>query len=63
MRDPFAQALDHRYDLQRKIAELPDWKNHKLFICHGLVFPDISVHKLVLAPDAPCGDRHRPQWR
>lgn len=53
MRDPFAQALDHRYDLQRKIAEQPEWKSRKLFISHGLAFPDISVHKLVLAPDAP----------
>ncbi len=53
MKDPFVQALDHRYDLERKIAEQDGWKHRKLFIGHALAFPDISVHKLVLSPDAP----------
>ena len=53
MKDPFTQALDHCYDLQRKISEQKGWKHRKLFICHGLAFTDISVHKLVLGPDAP----------
>jgi hypothetical protein len=53
MRDPFGQALDHRYALARKIAEQDGWKDRKLFLVHALAFPDISVHKLVLAPDAP----------
>jgi hypothetical protein len=53
MRDPFTQTLDHRYALARKIAEQPEWKDRKLFLVHALAFPDISVHKLVLAPDAP----------
>ena len=52
-RDPFGQALDHRYALQRKIAEEEGWDKTRLFIGHALAFPDISVHKLVLAPDAP----------
>ena len=53
MRDPFTQALDHRYALVRKIAEQPEWKDRKLFLVHALAFPDIPVHKLALAPDAP----------
>ena len=53
MPDPFAQALDHRYALQRKIAEVDGWMDRKLFLVHALAFPDISVHKLVLGPDAP----------
>ncbi|MDP9294671.1 MAG: NERD domain-containing protein [Actinomycetota bacterium] len=53
MRDPFTQALDHRYALKRKIEEQKGWKDRKLFLAHALAFPDISVHKLVLAPDAP----------
>jgi hypothetical protein len=53
MRDPFTQALDHKHALRRKIAEQPGWRDRKLFLVHALAFPDISVHKLVLAPDAP----------
>ncbi len=53
MRDPFSQAIDHRYALQRKIAEVPGWEERKLFLVHALAFPDIPVGKLVLAPDAP----------
>lgn len=53
MRDPFQQALDHRYALRRKIEEQPGWQNRKLMLVHALAFPDVSVHKLVLAPDAP----------
>ena len=59
--DPFTQALDHRYALKRKIAEQDGWQDHELFIAHALVFPDITVHELVLAPDAPAEiilDRH-----
>jgi hypothetical protein len=52
-RDPFQQALDHRYDLKRKIEAVDGWKTKKLFLVHALAFPDISVHKLVLGPDAP----------
>ncbi len=53
MPDPFAQALNHRYALQRKIAELEGWNDRRLFLIHALAFPDIPVHKLVLGPDAP----------
>src|SRR3954451_2847567 len=53
MRDPFTQALDHRYALKRKIEEQEGRAGRKLFLVHALAFPDISVHKLVLAPDAP----------
>ena len=53
MPDPFARALDHRYALKRKIAEIDGGKDRGLFLVHALAFPDISVHKLVLGPDAP----------
>jgi len=53
MPDPFGRAIDHRYALQRKIAEVEGWKDDDLFLVHALAFPDISVHRLVLGPDAP----------
>jgi len=61
MPDPFGQALNHRYALQRKIEEVEGWKDRRLFLVHALTFPHISVHKLVLGPDAPpqiVGDRN-----
>jgi hypothetical protein len=51
--DPFGQALDHRYDLGRKLKDVHGWERHDLLLVHALAFPDISVHKLVLASDAP----------
>ncbi len=53
MKDPFTQAVDHTYALRRKIAEVDGWKRRKLLIAHALAFPDISVHELVMGPDAP----------
>jgi hypothetical protein len=55
MPDPFQQALDHRYDVQRLVAR-PDWP-----IAHCVALPDVTVHALNLAPDAPRAlvlDRH-----
>jgi NAD(P)-dependent dehydrogenase (short-subunit alcohol dehydrogenase family) len=53
MPDPFGRALNHRYALQRKIAEVDGWQDDRLFLVHALALPDISVHSLVLGPDAP----------
>ena len=53
MKDPFAQALDHRYNLSRLIEKVDGWRRHDLFLVQAVVLPDITVHKLVLAPDAP----------
>ena len=53
MKDPFQQAIDHRYALQKKLGGLAGKGGEKLIIGHAVAFPDISVHKLVLAPDAP----------
>lgn len=53
MRDPFRQALDHRYALERRLEAARPGLGRGLFLVHGLVLPDISVHSLVLAPDAP----------
>jgi Nuclease-related domain/UvrD-like helicase C-terminal domain/AAA domain len=52
-RDPFAQAVDHRYALERLIDDVPGWRGRDLFICHAVVLPDVPVHSLLLAPDAP----------
>lgn len=51
--DPFKQALDHRYDLERLLDRVDGIRARGLFLVHGLAFPDITVHELVLAPDAP----------
>jgi len=53
VKDPFKQALDHRYSLGRQLDRVDGIRARDLFLVHGLVFPDITVHKLVLAPDAP----------
>ena len=53
MSDPFQQAIDHRYALKKKLGGMAGKGGRKLRIGHALAFPDISVHKLVLAPDAP----------
>jgi hypothetical protein len=52
-RDPFAQAIDHVYDLKRHLEKAAAWKKRDVHIVQALSFPDISVHKLALAPDAP----------
>jgi hypothetical protein len=52
-RDPFAQALDHVYDLKRFLEKSAAWGERDVHIVQALSFPDISVHKLTLAPDAP----------
>jgi hypothetical protein len=48
IRDPFTQALDHRYALERALDG-----GAELLIVHAIAFPDITVHELTLAPDAP----------
>jgi hypothetical protein len=53
MRDPFQQALDHRYDLERLITDRTSIRGRELFIGHAVALPDIPVHALALAPDAP----------
>lgn len=53
IKDPFSQALDHRYALERKIDEVPGWSGRELLIAHAVALPDVTVHQLALAPDAP----------
>jgi len=53
IKDPFKQALDHRYDLERQIAGVSGWKDKKPRVVHALAFPFITIHQLALAPDAP----------
>jgi len=53
IKDPFTQALDHRYALERHItnnglADPKEW-----LIMQAIVLPDVTVHQLSLAPDAP----------
>lgn len=51
-RDPFAQAVDHTYALERALAQFDAWGKRKIHIVEALAFPDISIHKLVLGLDA-----------
>ena len=53
MRDPFKQAIDHCYDLERKLGGMAVKGGEKLRVGYAVAFPDISVHKLVLGPQAP----------
>jgi hypothetical protein len=53
VKDPFGQALDHRYALERKIDAVSGWRGRDLFIVHAVAMPDVPVHSLVFAPDAP----------
>lgn len=53
IQDPFTQAVDHTYALRRKIGGMPAKGGGELLVGHAVAFPDISVHQLVLAPDAP----------
>ena len=53
IRDPFAQAVDHTHDLRRKLGGMAAKGGGELLIGHALAFPDITVHQLALAPDAP----------
>ena len=52
MRDPFLQALDHRYELGRKIQGRPGFEQHDLFIVQAVAFPEVSVGSLDLGADA-----------
>ena len=53
IKDPFLQALDNRYALERKLAEEPRLAGKNLLIVHAVLFPYITIHQLALAPDAP----------
>ena len=53
MRDPFQVALDHRYELSRLLDEQDGFEAAKTCIVHALALPDVTVHQLALAPDAP----------
>ncbi len=53
MRDPFEQALDHRYNFRRLLDDHRKGAGRDTFLVHGLAFPDVNIHSLVLAPDAP----------
>jgi AAA domain/Nuclease-related domain/UvrD-like helicase C-terminal domain len=53
VKDPFTQALDHRYALERQLDRQDGIRAKDFFLVQGLAFPDITVHELVLAPDAP----------
>lgn len=52
--DPFKQAEDHEYDLRRMLEQrIGKGKIKDLLIDHCLAFPFVTVHHLVLPPDAP----------
>jgi hypothetical protein len=51
-KDPFQQALDHRYALSRMIDGVKGWRGKDLLIVHALAFPDTTV-QAAMAPDGP----------
>ncbi len=53
MRDPFTQALDHRYNFSRLLDDYRTGAGRDTFLVHGLAFPNVNIYSLVLAPDAP----------
>jgi nucleoside-triphosphatase THEP1 len=53
IKDPFTQALDHRYALERYIAAADAGVANRWLIGQAIVLPDVTVHQLSLAPDAP----------
>jgi len=52
IRSPFAQATDHRYALKRNIIDNNIAGSENWLIGEAVVFPDVTVHELVLTPDA-----------
>ena len=61
IRDPFKQAIDHPYDLRRKLADMPAKGGGSLAIVHAVAFPDITVHELRPGAGRAGGADHRPQ--
>ena len=51
-RDPSAQALDHRYAVERLIDGVEGWRGKDLLIVHAVAFPDVTVES-AMAPDGP----------
>jgi hypothetical protein len=51
-KDPFAQALDHRYAIERLIDAVDGWRWKDLLLVHGVAFPDTTV-EAAMAPDGP----------
>lgn len=53
VQDPFAQVTGHKHKLLNRIDGVDGWRARDLLVGHALVLPDVSVHSLVLGPDAP----------
>src|SRR5204862_3469322 len=53
IRDPFDQALDHRYDLVRYLEQNGVRNARKWLIGHAVVLPDVTAPSLALGPNAP----------
>ncbi len=53
VKDPFEQVTGHKYALGEMIDRVEGWRAKDLLIGQAVGLPDIPVHELVLAPDAP----------
>ena len=53
VKDPFAQVTGQKYALGAMIDGVDGWRAKDLITVQAVGFPDISVHSLVLASDAP----------
>jgi hypothetical protein len=47
-KDPFQQALDHKYALKRLIATVNNSRANDLLLVHAVALPDVPVHSLVM---------------
>lgn len=52
IKDPYRQATDSKYDLIRKLREMPVWQGRPPYVQHAVAFPDAHVEADLL-PDAP----------
>lgn len=53
IKNPFEQARTSKYSLLEKMKEHPQWRNRRVELGHGVVFPDCNTPTGPLGPDAP----------
>lgn len=52
IRDPFDQARGSKYALLEKIKEQPGWRDRRIELGHGVVFPDCAAPAVPLTVDS-----------
>ncbi len=52
-KDPFEQAVGHKYALINAIKKMPSWGDERLLIGHAVALPEIAVNASRMPPNAP----------